>query len=95
MAESFGFYRSAMTRLGEKAEAVATLQGAQVGDLFFSLSFSITIDDLPRQARDNHKTKAFEKGVSHTQREIAIVRNKFATHMDDCVNMHWCAKRLF
>lgn len=29
MAESFGFYRSAMTRLGEKAEAVATLQGAQ------------------------------------------------------------------
>ena len=69
MAESFGFYRSAMTRLGEKAEAVATLQGAQVGDpppLFFSLSFSITIDDLPRQARDNHKTKAFEKGVSHT-----------------------------
>jgi hypothetical protein len=32
MAESFGFYRSAMTRLGEKAEAVATLQGAQVGD---------------------------------------------------------------
>jgi hypothetical protein len=38
MAESFGFYRSAMTRLGEKAEAVATLQGAQVGDppLFLS-----------------------------------------------------------
>jgi hypothetical protein len=69
MAESFGFYRSAMTRLGEKAEAVATLQGAQVGDpppIFFSLSFSITIDDLPRQARDNHKTKAFEKGVSRT-----------------------------
>eukprot|EP01046_Picozoa_sp_COSAG06_P111623 COSAG06_NODE_58229_length_277_cov_1.713483_1_plen_67_part_01 len=61
MAESFGFYRSAMTRLGEKAEAVATLQGAQVGDppLFFSLSFSITIDDLPsqrNQGRVSHLT---------------------------------------
>ena len=51
MAASFGLYRSAMTRLGEKAEAVATLQGAD--------------------------------------REMAIVRGKFATHMDDCVNMHW------
>ena len=38
MAESFGFYRSAMTRLGEKAEAVATLQGAQVLNPVFSLS---------------------------------------------------------
>jgi len=36
MAESFGFYRSAMTRLGEKAEAVATLQGAQVGETSFA-----------------------------------------------------------
>ena len=63
MAASFGLYRSAMTRLGEKAEAVATLQGAD--------------------------------------REMAIVRGKFATHMDDCVDMHWaffkggCVDRFF
>jgi hypothetical protein len=45
-----------MTRLGEKAEAVATLQGAG--------------------------------------RELQILTAKFATHMDDCVNMHWCEPHL-
>ena len=64
MAESFGFYRSAMTRLGEKAEAVATLQGAQVGDPPFSLSVSrsqstICQDRLGTITKRKHLKKAF------------------------------------